>query len=157
MDRTELQALRAVIHRGDGEALVAALGPEIPVDALQLAGDALAAAATDGVPGARELAEQCASVLRERGWSGDEELAAELDVALGRRTPSRAKGLRVDLDELADILEAALGEDGGAIDLSTAEVWTAPAIEYARDVAEDAPDFDDEERWLGVPAEGSHM
>jgi hypothetical protein len=156
MDRTELQALRAAVYRGDGEALVAAPGDHVPTDALQLAGGAIAAAAAVGVLGARRLAEQCASALRDRGWTGDEELAAELSVALDNGTPPRAKGLAVDLDELADILEAPLGEDGGAIDLSTGEVWAAPAIEYAREVGDDVPDFDDEERWLWVHPEGSH-
>jgi len=155
MDRKELQDLRAAVHRRDGVALIGVLGAQVPADGLQLIGDALAAAAVDGVPGASDLAEECALALRTRGWSGDEELAADLDVALGRRPQERAKGLPVDLDELADVLEAALGEDGGAIDLMTGEVWAAPAIEYAREVEADPPDFDDEERWLWVPAEGS--
>jgi len=155
MDRTELRALRAAMYRRDGEALVDALGDHVPTDVLQLAGGAIAAAAAIGVPGAR-LAEQCASALRDRGWTGDEELAAELSMALDSGAQPRAKDLAVDLDELADILEAPMGEDGGAIDLSTGEVWPAPAIEYARDVGDDVPDFDDEERWLWVHPEGSH-
>jgi hypothetical protein len=156
MDRTELQTLRAAVYRRDGETLVAALGDHVPTDVLQLAGDAIAAAAADGVPGARRLAEQSFSALRDRGWTGDEELAAELSVALGTGPHPQAKELGVDLDELADVLEAPLGEDGGAIDLSTGEVWAAPAIEYARDAGEDVPNFDDEERWLWVHPEGSH-
>ena len=156
MHRNELQALRAAMHRRDGEALVAALGEQVPDDVLQLVGDALAAAAADVVPGTGELAAQCVSALRERGWRGDEELAIELDAALGRRPPLQGKGLPVDLEELADVLEAGLGEEGGAIDLSTGEVWPPPAIDYARETADDEPDFEDEERWLWVPAEGSH-
>ena len=155
VDRQHLQELRIAIHAGDGDTLVAALLGQNPTEVLQLAGDAIAGATAVAVPGATELAEAWAVALRTRGWTGDEELAAELDAALGRRPPPQAKALPINLDELADVLEAALGEEGGAVDLVTGEVWPPPAIEYARETDEDPPDFDDEHRWLWVPAQGS--
>ena len=68
--------------------------------------------------------------LRERGWAGDEELAAELDAAMGRRPAPPGRPLPVDLDELSGLLETSLGEEGGRIDLETGEVWPASTIEY---------------------------
>ncbi len=61
------------------------------------------------------------------------------------------------LEELSELLEAGLGEDGGRIDLDTGEVWRASSIEYfAEQEPEKAPDFEDPDRWLYVGPEGSH-
>jgi hypothetical protein len=49
-------------------------------------------------------------------------LAAEIDVALRRRPKPPGTPLRVDLDELSDLLEASLGEAGGRVELETGEV-----------------------------------
>lgn len=54
-----------------------------PDDAIQLIGDGLLAALAQGVTGARDLALQCATDLRERDWDGDVELANALIARLG--------------------------------------------------------------------------
>ena len=70
--------------------------------------------------------------------------------------PRRAGPLPVDLEELSELLEASLGEEGGRIDLETGEVWRASTIEYfAEQEPEQAPDFEDPDRWLYVGPEGS--
>ena len=97
----------------------------------------------------------CALALRARGWPGDEELAVELEAATGRRTWPALRPLNVDLEDLADVLEAGLGEDGGLLDLESGEVWPAAAIEYATESDEAHPDFDDAKRWLYVAPQGS--
>ena len=104
-----------------------------------------------GVAGGEELAGVWGGALRERGWAGDEELAAELDAATGRRPAPPGRPLPVDREELSALLEAGLGEDGGRIDLETGEVWRASTIEYfAEQESEEAPDFEDPDRWLYV-------
>ena len=155
--RDDLQALRIAVYEDDDSSLVRILGGGLRSDVLQLVGDALAAAATEGVAGAKELAGAWGDALRERGWAGDEELAAELDAAMGRRPAPPGSPLPVDLEELSELLEAGLGEDGGRIDLETGEVWRASTIEYfAEQEPEEAPDFEDPDRWLFVGPEGSH-
>ncbi len=151
-----MQQLRSAVYVGDGGAVVTALATGMPTEALQLAGDGLIAAVAAGVPGAPELAERCSEALRERSWTGDEELATELSRALGRGPARELSPLAVDLDELADVLEASMGEDGGVIDIHTGEVWPASAMEYAREAELDAPDFDDPARCRYVPPQGSH-
>ena len=156
MARDDLQALRIAVYEGDHRSLVRILGGGVRSDVLQLVGDALAAAAGVGVAGAEELARAWGDALRERGWAGDEELAAELDAAVGRRPAPPGRPLPVDLDELSALLEASLGEEGGRIDLETGEVWPASTIEYfAEQEPEQAPDFEDPDRWLYVGPEGS--
>ena len=90
--------------------------------------------------GAEELAGAWTDALRERGWAGDEEVAAELEAALGRRPPLPGTALPVELDDVSELLEASLGEEGGRIDLQTGEVWRASTIEYfAETEPEEAP------------------
>ena len=152
----DLQALRIAVYEGDHSSLVRILGGAVRPDVLQLAGDALAAAAAVEVAGAEELAGAWGDALRERGWAGDEELAAELDAAMGRRPAPPGRPLPVDLDELSALLEASLGEEGGRIDLETGEVWHASTIAYfAEEEPEQVPDLEDPDRWLYVGPEGS--
>ena len=94
--------------------------------------------------------------LRARGRAGDEELAVQLEAAAGSRPLPGLRPLGVDLEDLADVLEAGPGEGGGLLDLESGEVWPAVAIEYAKETDETPPDFDDSDRWLYVAAEGSH-
>jgi hypothetical protein len=152
----DLQGIRIAVHGGDRRALVGMLGGEVRWDALQLVGDAVAAAVKDRVAGAEKLAEAWSAALLERDWTGDEELAAELDAALGRRSAPPGTLLPVDLEELSELLEASLGEEGGRIDLQTGEVWHASTIDYfSEEELDESPDFDDPERWLYVGPEGS--
>lgn len=155
MERPILQELRGAVARADGPALIAALAGQVPVEVLQLVGDGIVAALVADVPGALDLADRCALALRGRGCPGDEELAVELEAVAGRRSWPVLRPLRVDLEELSELLEAGLGEDGGLLDLKTGEVWAAAAIEYATESDEDHPDFDDADRWLYVAPEGS--
>ncbi|MEU1165563.1 hypothetical protein ABZ372_35940, partial [Streptomyces sp. NPDC005921] len=70
-----LRALRGALHAQDGATLLAALrrGPvrEVP----QLAGDGVAGAAAQGLPGVAEMAALFLGALQERGFRGDEALA----------------------------------------------------------------------------------
>jgi Uncharacterised protein family (UPF0158) len=154
--RDDLHALRIAVYEADYSSLVRILGGRVRLDVLQLVGDALAAAAAEGVAGAEELAGAWGDALRERGWAGDDELAADLDTALGRRPAPPGRALPVDLEELSELLEAGLGEDGGRIDLETGEVWRASTVEYFAEQEPEAPDFEEPDRWLYVGPEGSH-
>jgi Uncharacterised protein family (UPF0158) len=157
VSRDDLQALRITAYEGDHSGLVRILGGGVRSDVLQLVGDALAAAAAEGMAGADELAGGWSDALRERGWAGDEELAAELEAAMGRRPAPPGRPLPVDLEERSELLEAGLGEDGGRIDLETGEVWRASTIQYfAEEEPGEAPDFEEPDRWLYVGPEGSH-
>jgi len=146
--------LRSAVFVGDGQRLVAVLLQEPWEDRLQLTGDSLLIALTQGVDRASELASECASKLSARGWEGDEDLAEQLDAALGEQPAPMLQPLPVDLEELAAILEGDPIYSGGRIDLRTGEVWPQAAIDYARETGEDDPD-DDPDRWLAVWCEGS--
>ncbi len=105
--------------------------------------------------GADDLALECTSALRDRGFVGDEELATELESALGVREASALLPAPVDLEELSELLEAELGSDGGRLDLRTGEMWSASVIENSADAGVFVPDFDDATRWRYVAPEGS--
>lgn len=154
-DREALTRLRALVYRGDGTGLVAALTQPWPVDSLQLVGDGLVAAVRAGVDGAPELARTCVDELGERAWPGDPELAEALGAALGDGPTPMLRPLPVDLEELAMILEGDPVHGGGRIDLTTGEVWQQSAIEYAEEVGEIDED-DNPDRWLWVQGEGSN-
>jgi hypothetical protein len=100
-------------------------------DALQLIGKGMLAAIIGHVEHAVEVGADCVNALRARGWHGDDDLAEQLDAALGRAIPMR-RSLPVDLDELATILEGDPVDGGGRIDVRTGEVWHRAAIDYAR-------------------------
>ncbi len=151
--------LRGAVFRGDGAAVVTLLRHGlIPDDALQLIGDGLQTALVQHVDGAREMAADCGRALRERGWSGDDELADQLAAALGTGAIPMLRPLPVDLEELAGVREGDPIYGGGRIDLLTGEVWPRAAIEYAREIGdEDEDESDDADRWLWVHCEGSHL
>ncbi|MGI5254832.1 UPF0158 family protein [Actinacidiphila glaucinigra] len=147
-----LAELRAASCAGDWSTLVALL-PEQPLtDVLQTVGDTVADAAASGVPGAAELAEQCMLLLGERGWEGDEDLAEELEAALGRSPVTMLRPLGVDLDELSGLLEGDPLWGGGRIDLATGACWPEPADV---DVDEGGDGDDGGDRWLPVRREGA--
>lgn len=151
-------ALRAAVYRGDGPAVVHLLqgGAGAYDDALQLAGDGLSAAVMQHVDGALELGRRFMLALRQRGWAGDADLADQLDAQLGSGPAPMLRPLRVDLEELAGILEGDPLSAGGRIDLTTGEVWPQAAVEYALETGEEDEDAaDDPERWLPVHREGS--
>jgi hypothetical protein len=97
--------LRGAVYRDDGAAVVDVVRGRLTDDVLQLAGDGLLNAVEKDVDEATEPAAQCASALRERDWWGDEELADQLDAALGRRATPMLRPLPVDLEELASLME----------------------------------------------------
>jgi Uncharacterised protein family (UPF0158) len=157
MDSEEQRcALRAAVYRGDGRAVVDLLrGVGADDDSLQLAGDGVIAAVMQGVDGAAELARKLVVGLRQRGWDGDDELADQLEAQLGSRPAAMLRGLPVDLEELAGILEGDPLSVGGRIDIRTGEVWHQAAIDYAVESGEEDEDIsDDPERWLAVHGEG---
>lgn len=152
-DREALTRLRSLLYRGDGPGLVAVLGQESwPAYSLQVIGDGLLAAVSDGIGAAPELAHTCANALEERHWEGDHELAQALAAALGVGPTPMLRPLPVDLEELAMILEGDPVYGGGRIDIRSGEVWPQSTIEYAEEIDEDD---DDPERWLWVQCEGS--
>jgi len=83
-DAEAVKALRIAVYEGDG-SVVGVLRGRLTEDVLQLAGDGLLDAVAQDVEGAVELAAECAAALRERCWDGDEDLADQLQAALGRR------------------------------------------------------------------------
>jgi hypothetical protein len=111
--RDDPQGLRIVVHDGDRSSLVQILSGGVHRDALQLVGDALVAAAAEGVAGAEELADARVDALRERGWAGDEELAAELDAALRRRPAPLGRSLPVDSEEFRSCSKPASARRSG--------------------------------------------
>jgi len=132
---------------------VVAVIPELALgDVAQLAGEGLLIALAQGSPGAKELTGACLQALGERGWEGDDDLAAQLTAALGDAPPPALRAVPVDLEELSWILEGDGTSGDGCLDLLTGEVWSDSAIENA----EEFPDVDDSERWLYVGCEGSH-
>ena len=147
--------LRIGVHAADPAAILGAFSEAIPIECLQVAGDALlvALAASDPSPEARSVVARCRDALIERGWTGDHELVVELDGALaGSRMPLPATP--VDLEDLADLLEGT-GE-GGLLDVQTGQVWPQVAIEYSRETGDGAvPEEADGVRWLVAWSEGS--
>jgi hypothetical protein len=150
--------LRGAVVRGDDASLVALLREGLwPEHALQLIGDGLGAALGRRVDGAEDLALECVAALRERGWEGDEDLAAGLESRLGAAPAPLLRSLAVDLEELAAVLEGDPVHGGGRVDLRSGDVWPQAAIDYALETGgEDDEDEDDPERWLWVHCEGSH-
>lgn len=159
--------LGGAVYRGVGEAVVAQLaGSPWPDDALQVIGDGLRLAVAAGIPGAGDLARRCIDGLDERGWTGDDDLAAALRAEVGLGPTPLLRPLPVDLDELSSALEGDLVSGGGRIDRRTGEVWQGAAIddgigELPEDEDEDEEDteeedvVDDPDRWLFIDAQGS--
>ena len=84
--RERRRELRAALFTANGEALVSLLTSEPwPGDAIQLIGDGLLAALAQEVTGARDLALDCVTELRERDWEGDAGIGHRADRPPGRR------------------------------------------------------------------------
>ena len=149
-------AVRIAVNTSNGQALVAVLESGPWPDTLQWIGDGLVTALGQHVDGAAALARTCAVLLRERGWTGDDELADQLDGLTGDGATPLLRPLPVDLEELAMVLEGDPMDGDGRVDLRTGEVWSRPAIEYARESGEESEDeSDDTDRWLWVRNLGS--
>lgn len=147
-----LKALRGAVFRGDASVEVELLPGRLTEGVLQLAGDGLLDAVARNMDGAVALAAQCATALRERWWEGDEELADQIESALGQGATPLLRPLAVDLEELASLMEGDPLYSGARIDLSTGEVWpNSPAFE---DFGTDK-DEGDEGNWLYVQSHGS--
>lgn len=148
--------LRTAVYTGDGKAVLEALGRGRWDDALQLAGDGLRIAISQGIPGASELATRCPRELRERVWDGDGDLADQLEAALDMVPKPPLLPLPVDLDELSMLLEGGLGfDEGGRIDLRSGQIWPHTSIEEARENGDEDDDESEAEYWLYVHGEGS--
>lgn len=144
------RALRGAVYRADGVAVLAELERVDPTECLQLAGDGLVVALGQELPGATESAGPWVARLRERGWRGDADLADQIEARLGTRPAPMLRPLRVDLDELSDVLEGDPRQGGGRIDLRSGEVWPQFV-----DLDEIDEQDEDESRWLPVWSEGS--
>jgi hypothetical protein len=146
IDREQLGELRGALRLGDAATLVALVRDGrllAEADALQLIGDGLVAALADQVDGAAELASDCAARLRARGWTGDDELADQLE---GRST-RELRPLPVDLEQLTLVLE---DSEGGRLDLQTGEAWPEYTFDYATTGMEPTDEDEDEDRWLYI-------
>jgi Uncharacterised protein family (UPF0158) len=151
-DDDALRTLGGAVYRGDGSVVVELVRGRLTDDVLQLAGDGLLVARAGGVEGVAELAAECAAKLRERWWEGDEELADQLEAALGKAPTPMLRPLALDLEELAGFLEGGPTYGGGRIDLKTGDLW--PCSGEFDDIDED--DDHDEDRWLYVERLGSN-
>ena len=142
-------SLRVKVPAEDGTAVVEMTGPAGPEDGLQAFGDWVLAALEQHADGAAEAARLMIAALRERGWEGVDVLADQFDALLGGGAMPDLRPLRVDLDELAGILEGDPVYGGGRVDLATGGVWPAPAVDYAREIGqEDEDESDDPGKWL---------
>ncbi len=153
----DMAQLRAAVHQRNGAQLVALIRAERVLDddqPLQMLGDGLVAAVADNVDGAAETAAAVAASLRDRGWTGDDELADQLESRLGTIPTPMLRPLAVDLEALAMVLEGDPISGGGRIDLQTGEVVHEFMFEDLVEIDEE-PDDEDPDRWLEVSREGS--
>ena len=144
----------AAIYRGDGPAIVTVLtgdGRDLLQSMPQLAGDGLLCALAQQLPAAQQLAAEVVAILRHRDWDGDAELADQLDPSSSDPDQVPLRPLRVDLEQLAAVLEGDPRDGGGRIDLTTGEVWP----EVAFDDEDEDEDEDETSRWLWVDGNGS--
>lgn len=153
-DDQAVAELRGAVYRLDGPAVVEALWGRPLQDVLQMAGDGLLTALAQDVPEAPELADRCARLLRERWNEGDEELADQLEAALGTRPSPMLRPLPIGLEELSSMLEGDPALGGGRIDLQTGETWPSGTEDVWREEQGDDENLD-EDRWLWVECLGS--
>jgi hypothetical protein len=156
-DREAVAELRGAVYRGDGQAVVDALRGRVLEDVLQMAGDGLLVALSKGIPEAREPAARCAALLREASDSGAEDLADQLEAALGLQPYPMLRPLAIDLEDLSSMLEGDRLPGGGRIDLERGETWPSETEEVWAEEFGDEEDLDEagSERWLWVECLGS--
>lgn len=151
----------------DGDAALAAI-ELADLDALQYVGDGLLMALSQGNPGVETRVAEHVAALRNRDLDGDEDLALELEAALGLAQAPALRDLPVDLDELSLALEGDPLLTGGRLDLRTGEVHQFGPL-YERDHDDEFGEPDDEDdglrgglddgqedrRWLNFDSLGS--
>jgi hypothetical protein len=98
-------SLRVKVPAEDGTAVMEMTGPAVPENGLQAFGDWVLAALEQYADGAAAAARRVVTALRERYWEGDDVLADQLEALLRSGAMPDLRPLRVDLDELAGILE----------------------------------------------------
>ncbi len=91
------------------------------------------------------MAARCAGLLRERSNWGDEELADQLEAAIGTRPAPLLRAVPVNLEELSMMLEGDPAYGGGRLDLETGETWPAGADDLWREEFGEEEDLEDEE------------
>jgi hypothetical protein len=151
--RAWLRRLRGAIHLGEGAGVVGLLSADPgPLPVWQLIGDGLAIALAQRSDGAGQLTADCVAALRRRDWTGDVELADQLEGLAGTGPSPLLRPLAVDLEMLSEILEGDPLTSGGALDLRTGEVWPRYTMEYAHEDGSDveAPGFEDADRFRWV-------
>jgi hypothetical protein len=146
--------LSGAVYAGDGQRVIEALATEIPMSALQLAGEGLLVGLEQRVEGSAELAAAVSAALRERWYEGDEELAEQLDAALETAPVPLLRPLPVDLEELSSVLEGDPMLTGGRLDLRTGEVVGEPPM-FHSSLDDEDEDREDPESWLFIDSEGS--
>ena len=146
LDR-DLWAARA---RGDGQRIISLLDSHDVSAILQSAGEALLVGVAAGTAAPAAVVAKLVHGLEERGWPGDRELAQLLQSG----APPGQRTVRVDLDEVGDLLQGDTELSyGGYIDLESGHVWPSSVLDGGDD---DVPDPDaDPDRCLFVPNEGS--
>ena len=119
--------------------MLAALA-ELPLDGLQLAGNALMP--FHDVSDAGSIAARLVVLLGERGWEGDTELAAALE-----GQPCELHALASDLKDLGEALRQSNASEAFR-DLVTGQVW--PGAVIGGGMGPDGADLEDTTRWLLV-------
>ena len=136
------------IAGADVRSVEDALTGDVPVDGLQHAGSAVLRA--ERSEALVDIAGRLIDALRDRGWTGDAELIAELE-HYANRNSSDLISLPVELDELGEALDQSAGSES-YIDVNDGALWPAQLF----DVDQGPDDFDAEsDRWLLVVGLGS--
>jgi hypothetical protein len=143
------RALTASVGRPDPPAAVVAAYQVLPCGLLQAAAAGVLLGMRESVPESDKAALNLAAEVRARAWTGDLELAEQLE-ALQADRPTGKQLLAVALEDLADLLD---GEEGGWLDLESGVCWPQEILDGG---ADEVPDPEsDPGRWLSVFAVGS--
>lgn len=149
--------LRGAVYRRDTPAILDTLrAAGLAARRLQMAGLGLLTALADDRAAAEPLARSLVRALTERGWDGDEELAAELTGALGTGPVPALTDVPVRLSELASAMDTS--NYGGRIDLRHGTVYPAADFgfdDFGDEEGEEDEEDDDRDRWLGIEPSGS--
>ncbi len=147
-----LKKLVLAVIIGDGKAVVATMDGRVLPEMLQVAGDGLLTALHQGVSGSATLAGRLRAALMARGYRGDQELAQQLDAALGTGPTPMLRSVPVELDELCLMLEAEPTTGGGYMDTRTG----ALRPDYSEMFGLEKPDISRSNAWIKVECQGFH-